>query len=214
MPVAVTVCTVLLYHKKKKKKTLFSKRTRFFYGYFCEICIIKMRSFCAFLQKQKNKKFFCRFCNFSCRKIVSIVKGFFAAVLPCEQEVCGSVAPLSREKGRCDGGLHCAVRGTSPERTDHRKIWSGTGKTGNIPLVSFGKNNADGRFSPMAVSAFFVFYPENQPFDLRSNADYFLIFYELFIIDSYSAVAISLESWYNERRNAEKTVLIAHDQDE
>jgi hypothetical protein len=79
--VAGTACTVLLYHKKKKKKTLFSKRTRFFYGYFYESCIRIRYLFCAFLQKQKNKKFFCRFCNFSCHKIVSIVKGFFAAGL-------------------------------------------------------------------------------------------------------------------------------------
>ena len=50
-----------------------------------------------------------------------------------------SVAPLSREKGRCDGGLHCAVRGTSPERTDHREKWSGAGKTETYHLCFLAK---------------------------------------------------------------------------
>ena len=85
------------------------------------------------------------------------MKGFLRQVLPCEQAVCGSVAPLSREKGRCDGGLHCAVRGTSPERTDYsgKMVWDWENR--NIPLVFFGKNDADCRFSPMLCPHFLFF---------------------------------------------------------
>lgn len=127
-------------------------------------------------------------------------------VLPCEQAVCGSVAPLSREKGRCDGGLHCAVRGTSPERTDHREKWSGAGKTETYHLCFLAKmmRIAD---SPRCCVRIFCFPVKRQIQMKKSKFAQYLTFYELFKIDSYCAVAIKWESWYNERRNAEKTSL-------
>ena len=155
--VAGTACTVLLYHKKKKKKTLFSKRTRFFYGYFCENCIRIELLFCAFLQKQKNKKFFCRFCNFSCRKIVSIVKGFFAAglaVWTSSMRFCCSSKPW--ERAVWWGIALCGTRNQSgKDRPSGKMVWGWQNR--NIPLVVFGKNDADCRFSPMLCPHFLFF---------------------------------------------------------
>jgi hypothetical protein len=70
----------------------------------------------------------------------------------------------------------------------------------NISLVVFGKNDADCRFSPMLCPHFLFFLK-------KSKFGQYLTFYELFKIDSYCAVAIKWKSWYNERRNAEKTSL-------
>ena len=116
---------LLLYHKIMKKKTLFSKRCKFFHVNCRQKFINFCGSFCAFLQKSEKLKKIFGICNFFYSRIVSIVKGFFAA-FAVQTVVCSSVFPLSREKGRCEGGLHCAVRGTHPERTGREHwFWDG-----------------------------------------------------------------------------------------
>lgn len=195
---------LLLYHKIMKKKTLFSKRCKFFHVNCRQKSINFCGSFCAFLQKSEKLKKIFGICNFFYSRIVSIVKGFFAA-FAVQTVVCSSVFPLSREKGRCEGGLHCAVRGPI-QKGQAGNTGSGMEENRNI-LAGHRQNNAECRFSPMLFSAFL--FAVDLKDDKRWVASHFLIFYDKFTIGSFGAVVIILSQWYNEKKMQRKIALFA-----
>lgn len=102
----------------------------------------------------------------------------------------------------------CTVRYEEPVRKGQTigKNGLGLAKQKHITCV-FWQKSCGLQILPDAVSAFFVFPVKRKIQMKKSKFAQYLTFYELFKIDSYCAVAIKWESWYNERRNAEKTSL-------